>query len=55
MIIKVIDWERKTIEEIEIAKITYEEDGLSIWRCSDGHVISVEKIGYQNFLGTKED
>lgn len=56
MKIVVINWEKKLIEEIETDSVRYEKDGISFtWWVGPGHVKSIEKIPYDQFLGIKED
>ena len=54
MIIKVIDWNAKTIKEIEVKIIRYLDDGIH-YDLLRGNTIHDIVIPYQNFLGIKED
>ena len=55
MKILTIDWDKKLIEEIETDSVKYDEDGISFtYWIMPGHVKSLNKIPYKNFLGIKE-
>lgn len=50
MIIKVIDWEHKTIKEIETKTIRYLEDGLH-YDIESGNIIYDRIVPYNELLG----
>ena len=55
MKIVTIDWNKKLIEEIETDSVRYEEDGISFtYWISPGHIKSIQKIPYNQFLEVKE-
>jgi len=53
IVVKIIDWDKKEIKEIETDSVKFGTDGIHYWQKNSGFFQDTI-IPYQNFLGIKE-
>lgn len=53
MIIKIIDWKKRMIKELEVKSIRYEDDGIYYTYEISESCKTINKLSYNQFLGVK--